>query len=62
MKAALLLFGLVLFGRFATGQALPIVEKNGQKYYAYTTLEGQSITDIQALLHTDIDQLLALNP
>ena len=62
MKASLLLFSLFMFGRFATGQALPIVEKNGQKYYAYTTVEGQSITDIQALLHTDIDQLLALNP
>jgi LysM repeat protein len=62
MKASFLLFGLFLFGRFATGQALPIVEKDGQKYYAYTTLEGQSISEIQALLHTDIDQLLALNP
>lgn len=62
MKATLLLIGLFLFGRFATGQALPIVEKDGQKYYAYTTLEGQSISEIQALLHTDIDQLLALNP
>jgi LysM repeat protein len=62
MKATLLLIGLFLFGRFATGQTLPIVEKDGQKYYAYTTLEGQSISEIQALLHTDIDQLLALNP
>jgi LysM repeat protein len=43
-------------------QALPIVEKGGQKYYQYVLPEGQSLTRLQTLFKCDADQLLALNP
>lgn len=62
MKASMLLIGLLFFGLFTAAQALPIVEKNGQKCYAYSVQDGQTLTELQALFHTDIDQLLLLNP
>ena len=43
-------------------QALPIVEKDGQKFYQYVLPEGQSLTQLQTLFKCDADQLLALNP
>ena len=43
-------------------QALPIVEKDGQKLYQYVLPEGQSLTQLQTLFKCDADQLLALNP
>jgi LysM repeat protein len=43
-------------------QSLPIVEKEGQKFYQYTLQEGQTLSQIAALTKQDVDQLLALNP
>lgn len=43
-------------------QALPIVEKDGQKFYQYVLPEGQSLTQLQTMFKCDADQLLALNP
>jgi LysM repeat protein len=43
-------------------QSLPIVEKEGQKFYRYTLQEGQTLSQIAALTKQDVDQLLALNP
>lgn len=41
---------------------MPIVEKDGQKFYQYVLPEGQSLTQLQTLFKCDADQLLALNP
>lgn len=46
----------------SNGQALPIIEQNGAKFYQYTIQEGQTLNGLQALFSTDIDQLLQLNP
>lgn len=46
----------------SNGQALPIIEQNGSKFYQYTIQEGQTLNGLQALFSTDIDQLLQLNP
>ena len=54
---------LIFFGWFkANGQALPIIEQNGSKFYQYVLQEGQTLNALQALFSTDIDQLLQLNP
>lgn len=54
---------LFFFGCFrSNGQALPIIEQNGSKFYQYTIQEGQTLNALQALFSTDIDQLLLLNP
>lgn len=62
MKQLLLFFGLLLCVLYAAAQPLPVIEKDGQKYYQYTLQEGQTLLDLQALTKSDIDQLLLLNP
>ena len=54
--------GILFFSLKATAQALPIIEKNGQKYYQYQLQEGQTLYQLQALTKLDADQLLVLNP
>lgn len=62
MKRVLFVW-LFFFGCFrSNGQALPIIEQNGSKFYQYTIQEGQTLNGLQALFSTDIDQLLQLNP
>lgn len=57
-----LFIGILFFSLNAAAQALPIIEKNGQKYYQYQLQEGQTLFQLQALTKLDADQLLVLNP
>lgn len=57
-----LCIGLLIFSSSVWAQALPIIEKNGQKYYEYQLQEGQTLFQLQALTNLDADQLLVLNP
>jgi len=43
-------------------QALPIIEKDGQKYYQYEIIEGQNLIQLQSLFKCDADELLTINP
>lgn len=59
----LLFIWVISFGLFeSSGQILPIVERDGQKYYQYELQTNQSLHDLQKLLKIDIDELLNLNP
>jgi LysM repeat protein len=62
MKFSIPFFCCFLVSFLVRAQALPIVEKGGQKYYQYVLPEGQSLTRLQTLFKCDADQLLALNP
>ena len=62
MTQFFLFIGILFFSLKATAQALPIIEKNGQKYYQYQLQEGQTLYQLQALTKLDADQLLVLNP
>lgn len=59
-----LLFILVIsLGLFnSSGQPLPIVERDGQKFYQFELQTNQSLHDLQKLLEIDIDELLTFNP
>jgi LysM repeat protein len=46
----------------AAAQPLPIVEKEGQKFYRYALQEGQTLTQLESLFKLDADNLLAANP
>lgn len=62
MTQFFLFIGILFFSLKAAAQALPIIEKNGQKYYEYQLQEGQTLFQLQALTKLDADQLLVLNP
>jgi LysM repeat protein len=62
MKFSIPFFCCFLVSFMVRAQALPIIEKGGQKYYQYVLAEGQSLTRLQTLFKCDADQLLALNP
>jgi LysM repeat protein len=62
MTQFFLFIGILFFSLKAAAQALPIIEKNGQKYYQYQLQEGQTLYQLQALTKLDVDQLLVLNP
>jgi LysM repeat protein len=62
MKFSIPFFCCFLVSFLVRAQALPILEKGGQKYYQYVLPEGQSLTRLQTLFKCDADQLLALNP
>jgi LysM repeat protein len=62
MTQFFLFIGILFFSLKATAQALPIIEKNGQKYYQYQLQEGQTLYQLQALTKLDADQILVLNP
>lgn len=62
MKFSLPLFYCFFASFLVRAQALPIIEKGGQKYYQYVLPEAQSLTRLQTLFQCDADQLLALNP
>ena len=62
MKFSLPFFCCFFVSFLVRAQALPIIEKGGQKFYQYVLSEGQSLTQLQALFKCDADQLLALNP
>lgn len=57
-----LFIGILFSSLKAAAQALPIIEKNGQKYYQYQLQDGQTLYQLQALTKLDADQLLVLNP
>lgn len=62
MKRALSFCCCFLLTFLVSAQALPIIEKDGQKLYQYVLPEGQGLTQLQTLFKCDADQLLVLNP
>ena len=62
MTRSLFLFMLVFFARHASAQNLPIVLKEGQKYYQFEVSVGQTLGDLETLLLCSTEELLDLNP
>jgi len=62
MRILASIVGLFFATLTVRSQALPVIEKEGQKYYQYTLQEGQTLSQLQALLKQDADHLLAVNP
>ncbi len=62
MKTLLSFHFCFLLTFLVRAQALPIVEKDGQKFYQYALPDGQSLAQLQTLFKCDAEHLLALNP
>ncbi len=62
MTRSLFLLVLVFFAPHLLAQNLPIVVKEGKKYYQYEVSAGQTLGDLEALLQCSTEELLDLNP
>jgi LysM repeat protein len=62
MTRSLFLLVLVFFAQHLHAQNLPIVIKEGKKYYQYEVSAGQTLGDLEALLQCSTEELLDLNP